>query len=680
MKETLREPALNLDRSLPELPPDRLSHRPEPYPPIERKPVPFEVKGLQALIDGEFAETRTMIKNLVSQFGYDDGLDVPAYRAKVLAWTVRLAEAGLGRIFIPRYLGGEENLPKFIAAFETLAFHDLSLVIKVGVQFGLFAGSIQRLGTEYHHRKYLADAVTARLLGCFAMTEIGHGSNVQGLETTAVYDRATDTFVINSPSYSSGKNYIGNAGEHGRLATVFAQLEVNGEGQGVHAFLVPIRDNAGNPMPGVTIADNGLKMGLNGVDNGRLWFDHVRVSRLEMLNRFAEVTPDGVYHSEITSANARFFTMIGTLVTGRVSIATTANSAAKSALTIATRYAARRRQFGPPKASQESLLLDYPAHQTRLMPLLANAYALDFSLKRLVRLNEKATPGNSREVETLAAALKAFVTWNTTKTIQTCRESCGGEGYMAVNRFAALKADTDVYATFEGDNTVLMQLVAKNLLTEFGDKLKNLRPAQLAGFLLRRKFAQVAKQSPLLCLNVASGHLLDPAVQLMYFRYREDALLLKNAQLFRRLLRSEQAHTAGRGDAKLRTSLDTRHPAPGTRYSASYTAFTNLQPELLELAHAFAERIILESFTEAIAGVENRPLQAVLKRLADLFALTHLDEHRAWYLEQGVFTSAKSGAIRALVLRLCRDLRQEAVALVDAFGIPDACLAAPIAL
>lgn len=670
MKQTLPEAVLNADGPFPDIALRRLAHRPE-MPPIERKPVPFEVTALQALLDGEFADIRMTMKDLVSQFPYDDGTDVPAYRAKVLAWTVRLAAAGLGRIFIPRYLGGEENLPKFIAAFETLAFHDLSLVIKVGVQFGLFAGSIQRLGTEYHHRKYLADAASARLLGCFAMTEIGHGSNVQGLETTAVYDRATDAFVINSPAYSSGKNYIGNAGEHGRLATVFAQLEIDGERHGVHAFLVPIRDEAGNPMPGVTITDNGLKMGLNGVDNGRLWFEDVRVPRIEMLNRFAEVTPDGIYRSEIKGANARFFTMIGTLVTGRVSIATTANSAAKSALTIAIRYAARRRQFGPPQSSRESLLLDYPAHQARLMPLLANVYALDFALKRLVRLNEKATPGNSRDVETLAAALKAFVTWNTTKTIQTCRESCGGEGYMAVNRFAALKADTDVYATFEGDNTVLMQLVAKNLLTEFGDKLKSLRPAQLAAFLLRHKFAHVAKQNPLLCLNVAKGHLLDSAVQLMYFRFREESLLLKNAQLFRRLLLSEQADTAG-------TVLP--HPAPDTRHSAPYAAFTRLQPELLELAQAYAERTILQYFTEAIEAVENRPLQAVLKRLANLFALTHLNEHRAWYLERGTFTAVKSGAMRTVALRLCRDLRQDAVALVDAFGIPDACLAAPIAL
>jgi acyl-CoA oxidase len=411
---------------------------------------------------------------------------------------------------MPRSVGGEENLPKFIAAFETLAFHDINLVIKLGVQFGLFAGSIQRLGTEYHHQKYLPDAGAAKLMGCFAMTEIGHGSNVQGLETTAVYNEDTDCFVLHSPTHSAGKNYIGNAAEDGRIATVFAQLEVNGQNHGVHAFVVPIRDDHGNLLPGVTIEDNGLKMGLNGVDNGRIWFDHIRVPRLEMLNRFADVTADGQYRSDIKNPGARFFTMIGTLVGGRISIATTANSAAKSALTIAIRYSARRRQFGPPKVSQETLLLDYPAHQRRLCPLLANVFALDFALKQLIEQHESVQSSTSRPLETLAAGLKAFTTWNTTKTIQTCREACGGEGYLAVNRISALKADTDIYTTFEGDNTVLMQLVAKNLLSESKEKLQKMRPAQVATFFIAHKLTAIAKLNPAATLNIGERHLRDP--------------------------------------------------------------------------------------------------------------------------------------------------------------------------
>ena len=599
---------------------------------------------MQQLLDGEFSEVRNLVKQRITKpdFQYYDGTDVQVYRRKVLDWLERIAETGIGRIFMPRYVGGEDNLPKYLAKFETLAFHDTSLLVKAGVQFGLFAASIQRLGVEYHHRKYLPDAAAGRLLGGFAMTEIGHGSNVQRLETTAFYDRETDAFVIDSPTYSAGKTFIGNAGEHGQFMTVFAQLKVDGEHHGVHAFLVPIRDDQGAPMPGVTIEDNGLKMGLNGVDNAKIWFKKVRVPRTEMLTRFAEVTPEGRYRSDILNPGARFFMMIGTLVGGRISMALGGNSAAKSALTIAVRYAARRRQFGPPKGSRETLLLDYPSHQRRLMPLLANVYALDFALKHLVHVNEAASSDGSRPVETLAAGLKAYSTWNTSRTIQTCREACGGEGYLASNRFAALKADTDVFTTFEGDNTVLMQLVAKNLLAELNDK-----HTQMGSGLL-------ADPRPAFTQDGSEQDLLDSELQLNFFRFREECLLAQGAAELRRL-----ASAHGRD---------------------AYSAFTQLQPELLELAHAYVERVILEQFIAKIGSLPDQSLQVPLKRLCDLFALTRLEQGKGWYLENGVTSGVQSKVCTRLVTRLCAEVSEDAVALVDAFGIPDECLAAPIAL
>jgi acyl-CoA oxidase len=626
------------------------------YPPIERKVATFDPKVLQLLLDGVHAEIRNSVKQLITQpeFRYYDGNDVAIYRKQILAWTKRLAATGIGRIFMPRSIGGEQNLPKFMAAFETLAFHDISLVIKLGVQFGLFAGTILRLGTEYHHRKYLLDAASTALLGCFAMTEIGHGSNVQGLETTAVYQPDSDDFVLHSPIYSAGKSYIGNAAEDGRLAVVFAQLEVNGQQHGVHAFLVPIRGEHGDPLPGVTIEDNGLKMGLNGVDNGRIWFDQVKVPRVEMLNRFADITSDGQYRSDIQSPGARFFTMIGTLVSGRISIAATATSAAKSALTIAIRYAARRRQFGSLRAAKETLLLDYPAHQRRLCPLIAKTLALDFALKHLIELNETVRPGDSRSLETLAAGLKAATTWHATQTIQTCREACGGEGYLAVNRISALKADTDIYTTFEGDNTVLMQLVAKNLLSEFKDRLQDMKPAQLAGFFLDQRLAAFAKRDPRLTFNVGVTHLRDADFQIAMFRFRESTALFAAAREFRRLI------------AKKR--LD------------HYAAFAQMQRELLDLANAHIDRIVLERFVRVIATVQAQSLKPVLKRVCDLFALWQIEFNKGWFLEQGALTGFKSRAITRQVDKLCHEIRQEAVQLVDSFGIPDSCLAAPIAL
>ena len=627
------------------------------YPPIERARTVFDPAAMQRLLDGEHRAVRELVKQIITQpeFRYFESTDHYAYRKQVLAWTKRLADAGIGRIFMPKYVGGEEDPAKFMAAGETLGFHDLSLMIKFGVQFGLFAGSIQRLGTEAHHHQYLSDAACCQLMGCFAMTEIGHGSNVQALETTAAYDSTHEQFIIHSPTFSAGKAYIGNAANDARMAVVFAQLETGAQQQGVHPFLVPLRDQGGRAFPGITIEDDGYKMGLNGVDNGRIWFDHVRVPRTALLNRFGDVDRAGNYQSQIKNPSTRFFSMISTLVGGRIGIAASANSAAKSALTIAIRYAARRRQFGPAKPpGKETLQLDYPAMQRRLMPLLANAYALDFAQKHLIALAAKTADDSPRTIETMAAGLKAWSTWNTTRTIQAARESCGGEGYIAANRLAALKADTDIFTTFEGDNTVLMQLVAKNLLTDLKDQIKDMRPVELTAFLFNQRMSGFTRTMPLFTLNTSRYHLLDTNVQLGYFKYRESSLLLQVGGALRRLTKNRE--------------MD------------AYAAFTSLQPELLELANAFVEREILERFVAASKDVTDRTLRGSLRRLRDLFALYHLELHKGWYLENGVMSGFKAKAISRLASALCADIRQDAVGLVDAFGIPDSCLAARIAL
>jgi acyl-CoA oxidase len=393
-------------------------------------------------------------------------------------------------------------------------------------------------------------------------------------------------------------------------------------------------------------------MGLNGVDNGQIWFKQVTVPRVEMLNRFANVTEEGRYQSEIASKTARFFAMIGTLVSGRISIAGCANSVAKSSLAIAIRYGARRRQFGPPKSSQETLLLDYPAHQRRLFPLLANVFALDFAQKHLVRENERAETVDSRPLETLAAGIKAFATWNTTEVIQTCREACGGEGFIAINRLPALKADTDIFTTFEGDNTVLMQLVAKNLLTELSDQLKNMRPSQIAGFLANHALTAAFRRNPAMVLNTSKAHLCDPSFQIGMLRFRESSKLLHASQEFRRL----------------------------TRQLDPFSAFSCIQRELLGLSWAYVDRVVFEQFAAAVESVPERSVKLALKRLADLFALSRIELDKGWFLESGALRPFKSRAISRLIDSLCLEIRADAVQYVDAFGIPDSCLAAPIAL
>ncbi|MEO1086966.1 MAG: acyl-CoA dehydrogenase family protein, partial [Acidobacteriota bacterium] len=466
------------------------------------------------MLRGRYAAVHERVLALLDEpeFHYRYDITKAEYRQQVLDWCHRLADAGIGKFSISEELGGEGDMGAFIAAFESLCFFDLSLVVKAGVQFGLFGGSILNLGSKRHHDAYLKDAASLALPGCFAMTETSHGSNVADIETVMRFDPSTDELVITTPHVGARKDYIGNAALHGKLASVFAQLELEVDGElvnhGVHAALVPIRDDAGQPMPGVEIFDNGDKMGLQGVDNGRLHFTGVRVPRENLLDRFSQVDADGNYHSEISSPSKRFFTMLGTLVGGRVSVGLGALSVAKSAMTIAVLYAVKRRQFGP-EERPETRLLDYQTHQRRLMPRLARTYALHFALDRLRTEFVESDPLDRREIEAEAAGLKALATWHATDTVQTCRECCGGQGYLAENRFAALKADSDVFSTFEGDNIVLLQLLAKSLLGNFKRQFGRLKPLGLVRWVAERAAVTVTEKNPIATRLTSDEHLLD---------------------------------------------------------------------------------------------------------------------------------------------------------------------------
>src|SRR5680860_813085 len=241
---------------------------------------------LRAHLDGRWRHVREQVReHMLDKAVLDTAdLDTEGYRALVLQRMHDLvAEGHSGRGF-PVSVGGDGDIGGSVVSFEMLGFGDLSLLVKAGVQWGLFGGAVQALGSDAHHEAYLPSIMDMTLPGCFAMTETGHGSDVQQLATTATYDAAAAEFVVHTPHEGARKDYIGNAARDGRMAVVFAQLVTDSGSHGVHALLVPIRDEDGRPGTGVTISDCGRKAGLNGVDNGRLTFDHVRVPREALLH------------------------------------------------------------------------------------------------------------------------------------------------------------------------------------------------------------------------------------------------------------------------------------------------------------------------------------------------------------------------------------------------------------
>ncbi|AMY21857.1 acyl-CoA dehydrogenase family protein [Rhodococcus fascians] len=590
-------------------------------------------------------------------------------RTKALEQLKLLAAAGAADNGFKKEHGGTGDVGAAVTMIEMLAMSDLSLMVKAGVQWGLFGGAIENLGTERHHEAYVPKIINLELLGCFAMTETGHGSDVQSLETTATYDPKTDEFVINSPTPSSRKDYIGGAAETATVAAVFAQLITAGpgeepEGHGVHCFFVPLRDENGDDLPGVTTSDCQYKGGLPGVDNGRLMFDHVRIPRDNLLNKYADVSADGTYTSPIENPSRRFFTMLGTLIRGRVTVGGSAAAAARVALDIATRYALQRRQFAAPGSDQEVLIMDYLVHQRRLFPLIAKSYALQFAQNELVsKMHELQTADNpdaeeQRELESRAAGLKAANTWHATAAIQEAREACGGAGYLAENRLISLKADTDVFTTFEGDNHVLTQLVAKELLTAYADDVKSMSPVEWVKFaadmvgdrVVKRTAAQAIMQTILDRRqdNEEEGSLFNRGTQVKMFEDREEYLLSTVA----RRLQSK------------------------SKESSSFDAFNAVQDHVLHAASAHIDRIIFEAFIAGIESCEDATTKDLLEEVCDLYALSVIEDDKAWFIEHRYLSTERSKAVTRAINERCRTLRPHAELLVDGFGVPEALVGA----
>lgn len=620
---------------------------------------------LRNALDGRWRDVKNRMRATMSE-----DLFRPHYtpntviaRTKVAEQMRIMAAFGAAADSFRKEHGGTGDVGAAVTMIEMLAMSDLSLMVKAGVQWGLFGGAVENLGTERHHEAYVPKIISLELRGCFAMTETGHGSDVQSLETTATYDPETQEFIIDSPTPTARKDYIGGAAETATMAAVFAQLITSEDGKpvnhGVHCVLVPIRDDDGNDLPGVTTSDCEYKGGLPGVDNGRIMFDHVRVPRENLLNKYGDVAPDGTYSSPIDNPNRRFFTMLGTLIRGRVTVGGSAGGAARVALDIATRYALQRRQFSAPDDDREVLIMDYLVHQRRLFPLIAKSYALQFAQNELVakchdlQTSDFPDAEEQRELESRAAGLKAANTWHASRAIQEAREACGGAGYMAENRLIALRADTDVFTTFEGDNHVLTQLVAKELLTAYADDIKSMSPVDWVRFAASTVGERVMKRTAAEAImqrivdarqdSEEEGSLFNRGTQVNMFEEREQYLLSSVA----RRLQSK------------------------SKEMSAFDAFNAVQDHVLHAASAHIDRIVLEAFVAGIDACENEEARELLGIVCDLYALTAIEDDKAWYIEHGYLSTQRAKAVTRGINDRCRALRPHAQTLVDGFGIPE---------
>jgi acyl-CoA oxidase len=224
---------------------------------------------------------------------------------------------------------------------------------------------------------------------------------------------------------------------------------------------------------------------------------------------------------------------------------------------------------------------------------------------------------------------------------------------LSENRIDALKNDTEIYTTFEGDNTVLMQLVAKNRLSEFRKSFGKMDAMGIINYVYENAKTAISEKNPIVTRKTDESHLIAQDFHLFAFQHREKTSLASAAQRIKKLIDS---------------GLD------------PYDAFNIVQHQMIDVAQAYLERVVLEQFQETIQDIKDKNSKEVMLKLYQLYALSQIEKNKGWYLEDGYMEAVKTKAIRKMVNQLCWEIRPDAVSLVKAFDIPDSCLAAPIAL
>ncbi|KAI9259026.1 acyl-CoA dehydrogenase/oxidase C-terminal [Phascolomyces articulosus] len=526
------------------------------------------------------------------------------------------------------------------------------------LHYTMFLPTLKNQCNDEQIKLFYERALRHEIIGCYAQTELGHGSNIQGLETTATYIPETNEFEIHSPHLTSSKWWIGTLGKTANYAVVMARLMIHGKDYGPHPFCVQIRSLEDHrPLPGITVGDIGPKFGYNTIDNGFMMFNHYRVPHIAFLAKFTQVKPGtGEY---VKPVNARL--SYGTMVLTRAGIVNGSGLVLARGATVAIRYSAIRRQFvdldEPRKWRNEIIetpVIDYTQQQYRLLSIVANAYAVIYASQELrdqYEVNqEQMQKGNFSFLADLHASssgLKSLTTTMALEGLEDCRRACGGHGFSLFSGLGFAYQDYLPFVTFEGDNYVLTQQTTRYLLKTFRSLIagktnteqKNLTTTYLSQYL----------QNPnTTCPAISGAEFLNPELILTAFGYR-----------------------AAYGVAQLVEELD-----------QNGRSWNSVLVDVARVCKAHCQLVLVQSFFVRIQQASEKDLgpeeRKVLQSLAYLFALHTMEKDVAEFLVSGYLSAAQSKLLKRQVLDLVALIRPNAVSLVDAFSFPDYFLASAL--
>ncbi|XP_063149124.1 peroxisomal acyl-coenzyme A oxidase 1 isoform X1 [Candoia aspera] len=516
------------------------------------------------------------------------------------------------------------------------------------LHLGMFLPTLLTQATQEQQDRFFMPAWNLEIIGTYAQTEMGHGTHLRGLETTATYDPATQEFILNSPTVTSIKWWPGGLGKTSNYAIVLAQLYTQNKCHGLHAFIVPLRQlGTHEPLPGITIGDIGPKFGYDEMDNGYLKMDNFRIPRENMLMKHAKVEPDGTY---VKPLNAKL--TYGTMVFIRSMIVGDAARSLARACTIAIRYSAVRHQSELQPGEPEPQILDYQTQQYKLFPLLATAYAFHFvgaymkdTYRRITGNISDGDLSELPELHALSAGLKAFSSWTANAGIEECRMACGGHGYSRCSGLPDIYVNFTPTCTYEGENTVMMLQTARFLVKSYTQVSSGQLVSGMMSYLNDLPRQHIQPQH--VAARPTTLHVNNPSSAVEAYKLRASRMV----EFAAKNLQAELNRRTSKEDAWNRTSID-----------------------LVRASEAHCHYVVVKLFTAKLSEIGDPAVHAVLNNLCLLYALCGIIKNSGDFLQGSILTEAQLIQVNQRIKELLALIRPNAVALVDSFDFSDSVL------
>lgn len=517
----------------------------------------------------------------------------------------------------------------------------------------IFLQTIVGQGSDEQVAYWMPKVLNFEICGSYAQTELGHGSNIRGLQTIAVYDKATDEFVLNTPTLQSMKWWPGCLGKVATHCVLYAQLIIDGKEYGLNVFMMQIRDENHLPLKGIRLGDLGTKVGDHGNDTGFMILEDVRIPREFMLSKFKQVTREGVF-ATVKDVDPRIVYM--TMISTRAMMVITAGARLAQAATIAIRYSLVRRQGfkdtnkGVSYLTEEHPIYDHKIQRYRLMKNLSSAYVIWFAGKWIVDFLSQTEGKNMgiikdtsllKEIMATSAGIKSMTSYMATIGIEELRKSCGGNGYLLHSGIAAIACDYLWQVTAEGDYTILALLTGSHILKSLGKIFGGLK---LQGIM--EYFNVIGEEEFLLSKVKPSG--MKRSTEYMNLNYLLELFKYRSLEK----------------NVEIAIEFNKRITKKDEKFE---TAFGFLSQEIVNGVYAHCQYVMLKIFSDKIKSLQNNEIRNAMRRIALTYALSQFLEDN-W---GDVISSEQFRMIRNCLNDVLDEQKSDVIGLVDAFDFPD---------